>query len=70
MEPANQYDDTLGAIRADEAYRLDEFKRRLGLNDDAMRKARRKGLKARRVGRRRYIIGDEAIAFLKTCPEV
>lgn len=59
-----------GAIRADEAYRLDDLKRRLGLNDDALRKARRRGLKARRVGRRKLYLGDEVIAFLRQCPEV
>jgi hypothetical protein len=58
-----------GSIRADEFYRLDDFKVRTGLNDDAMRKARRKGLKARKIGRRKFIIGAEAIEFLRSCPE-
>lgn len=67
--PAN-LPDADGVISSDCAYRLDTFKSRLKLNDDALRKARRKGLKARRVGRRKFILGDEAIQFLKSCPEV
>lgn len=59
-----------GVIRADEAYRLDEFKRRMGMNDDAMRKAKRQGLRPRKSGRRKFIIGDEAIEYLRNCPEV
>jgi hypothetical protein len=62
--------DLPGEIREGSAYRLDELKRRLGLNDDALRKARRKGLRARKVGRRKLYIGSEVIAFLKGCPEV
>lgn len=62
--------DAAGAVRSDEAYRLDDLKRRLGLNDDALRKARRAGLKARKVGRRKLYLGDEVIAFLRQCPEV
>lgn len=70
MEQSLDKSAILGSIRADEAYPLSLFKRLLGLNEDAMRKARRAGLKTRRVGRRRYIIGSEAIEFLRQCPEV
>jgi hypothetical protein len=59
-----------GEIREDAAYRLDELKRRLGLNDEALRKARRAGLRARKVGRRKIYIGREVIAFLLECPRV
>ena len=58
-----------GTIRTDEVYRLDELKRRLGLNDDALRKARRAGLRARKVGRRKLYIGQEVVEFLRQCPE-
>ena len=59
-----------GEIRADCTYTLPEFKARLRLNDDAMRKAKRKGLPVRRLGRRCYVNGAEAIEFLKACPTV
>ena len=59
---------TPGVIRADELYRLDEVRRRLGLNDDALRAARRAGLKARRVGRRKYFLGSELIEYVRQCP--
>jgi hypothetical protein len=59
-----------GEIREDAVYRLDELKGRLGLNDEALRKARRAGLRARKVGRRKLYIGREVIAFLKGLPEV
>jgi hypothetical protein len=59
-----------GEIREDAAYRLDELKRRLGLNDEALRKARRAGLRARKVGRRKFYLGSEVIMFLRGCPEV
>jgi hypothetical protein len=63
-------DADLGSIRADECYPLPDFKRRLGLNDDAMRKAKRAGLPVRRIGRRKFILGEEALAYLRTCPTV
>lgn len=60
-----------GVIRTDESYTLSELRRRLGLNDEALRQARRRGLKARKVGRRKYYLGSEVIAFLRDCcPQV
>lgn len=70
MERIDEKQDQLGSIRAGEAYPLGVFQRLFGLNQDAMRQARRRGLKTRKIGRRKFIIGDEAIEFLRQCPEV
>jgi hypothetical protein len=56
---------TPGAIRADVAYTLQELERRLGLGAWAMRQARRHGLKVRRVGRRGFVLGRDAIEYLE-----
>ena len=53
-----------GVIRADEAYTLDELANRLGLGRAAIREARRRGLPIRTVGRRRFILGSDVLAFI------
>lgn len=57
-----------GVIRADESLSLEEFMKRTKLNVAAVRSARRKGLLTRRSGNRKFILGDEWHAYLKTCP--
>ncbi len=53
-----------GAIRSDEVYSLSEVKKRLGLGTHALRMARIKGLEMRKVGRRKFILGADLIAFI------
>lgn len=53
-----------GTIYADAVYRADELKARLGWKEAAFRSACRRGLKTHKVGKRVYITGFEAIAFL------
>ncbi len=53
-----------GVIFPDAAYRADELKARMGWKDAAFRAACRKGLKTFHVGRRVYVIGSDAIAFI------
>ena len=55
---------TSGLIRYDELYTLEEFKARMRLTDTAMRALRRKGFNVLRVGKRAFVSGFEAIAFL------
>lgn len=55
---------TSGVISHGELYTLSEFKRRLGLTDTAMRELRRKGFVVLRVGKRAFVNGFLAIAFL------
>ena len=55
---------TSGMIRYDELYTLEEFKARMRLTDTAMRALRRKGFNVLRVGKRAFVSGFEAIAFL------
>lgn len=42
--------------------------KRTKLNTAAVRSARRKGLLTRRSGNRKFVLGDEWHAYLKTCP--
>lgn len=67
MEPLNPPTiNPPGEIRSDAGYTLPEFKRRWLLNDDAIRKAKRKGLKLRTIGRRKFVLGKDALAFLES----
>lgn len=53
-----------GEILPNVLYRADEFKRRMGWSDSAFRAARRRGLVVRREGKRAYVWGDDAIAYM------
>lgn len=53
-----------GTVYADAVYRADELKARMGWREAAFRSACRRGLKTHRVGKRVYIAGADAIAFL------
>ncbi len=55
----------LGEIHPDVMYPLPEFQERSGLGKAAMREARQKGLKVRRVGRRHYVLGKDFIAYVE-----
>lgn len=55
----------LGEITADAAYALREFQRRTGMADTALRHARQRGLRVRAVGRKRFVVGADWIAFLE-----
>jgi len=54
----------LGEIRADAAYPLPIFQDRTGLSRWAIRQARAKGLRTAKVGRRRFVRGNDWIEFL------
>jgi hypothetical protein len=53
-----------GTVYADAVYRADELKARMGWREAAFRAACRRGLKTHRVGKRVYITGADAIAFV------
>lgn len=53
-----------GTIRSDELYRFDEAAARLGWGDQALRAARRRGLKVHRSGKRNYVLGRDLLAFI------
>ncbi|QDS99048.1 hypothetical protein [Adhaeretor mobilis] len=57
-----------GLLDANCAYTLDEFQARLSLGRHAWRTARRKGLKVRRVGGRGYVLGADALEWLRGHP--
>jgi len=46
-------------------YPLNDFQRRSGLGDSAMRAARRAGLKVLYLHKRPFVFGDDFIAYLK-----
>lgn len=64
-ESANGRPKAAGFVQADQLYTLREFARRLGLGERALKTVRRRGLPVHRVGRAYYVIGDEAIAWLR-----
>ncbi len=53
-----------GVIRADEAYTVAEFRRRTGLGDFAFRAARAAGLRVIAFNKKRYVRGQDWLAFL------
>lgn len=57
--------DEPGYILAEALYTLDEFQRRLRLGEAAMRAARRQGLRVRKVGRRKYVLGRDALQWIE-----
>jgi hypothetical protein len=56
----------LQVVRADEIVPLTELDARLGLGPSAMRMAMRQGLKVRRIGRRKFVLGRDLVAFLES----
>ena len=57
--------DAPGLIAVDCLYTLAEIRQRLKLGQHAMRQARRAGLRVRRIGRRRYVLGRDVLEFLQ-----
>jgi hypothetical protein len=58
-----------GLITADSLYTLEELGARLRLGKAALRQARRKGLKIRRIGRRAYVLGRDVIEWFDKSAE-
>lgn len=54
-----------GRISADQILTLEAVRQELGLGSAALREARRKGLKIRRIGRRGYVFGADLIEFIR-----
>lgn len=53
-----------GMIVPDALYRIDELRARMGWAKASYRAACRKGLRVRRSGKRAYVLGADAIAFI------
>lgn len=63
--PRDAADDLYpGVIHGDAVYWLGEFKRRMRMQDQAVRTAKANGLKTHECGNRTYVIGRDWIAFL------
>jgi hypothetical protein len=54
-----------GVVREGDVYTLRAFKRLLGVGDEGMRNMRRDGLRVVRYGKRAYVSGRDAVAFLE-----
>ena len=54
----------VGEIRKDATYTLKEFKRRLGIGDAAIRQMKREGLPLRKIGKAKYVIGEDWFEFV------
>ena len=54
-----------GVIRADECYTVPELRRRAALGDYAFREARKAGLRIVEFGRKRYVLGQDWLEFLR-----
>lgn len=55
---------TPGVIDAPAAYTVAEFRRRTGMAQYAFRQARANGLRVVAVGKKRYVLGADWLAFL------
>ena len=54
-----------GSIRADEVLSLREFGRRLGLANKALCDCQKAGLKTALVGRVKFVVGSDAVAWFR-----
>lgn len=57
-----------GYVEADSLYTLEEFQGRLRLGKQAWRTARAQGLPVRVVGRRKYVLGVDALQWMQAQP--
>ena len=60
--------NTIGMINTSDLYTVKAFRTRLNLTESAWRSMRDHGLPVIRLGKRAYISGRDAVAFLETCP--
>ncbi len=55
-----------GEITRESCYMLSEFQKRTGMKRDAMRTARRAGLKVRYLHGRGFVLGSDWLAYLES----
>ena len=55
----------LGSVCADEVLTREEFGHRMGMEDKTLRHCERAGLRVVSFGRRKYVLGSDAIAFFE-----
>ncbi len=53
-----------GVVTPSDLYRVDELRARLGWSESAYQSARKQGLKIFRAGKRSYVRGSDAIAYV------
>ena len=52
-------------VRAGEAWPLSQFMAATGLSHDALRRAKRRGLRTVQVGRRKFVLAESWLEYLK-----
>lgn len=57
-----------GVVRLDEMYTLESFKRRMNISDSAWRAMSDEGFPHKIRGKRKYILGKDAIAYMDSLP--
>jgi len=67
--PPNSRPEAPGLVSANSLYTLAEIQPRLRLGPQALRRARRAGLKVRRIGRRAYVLGRDLMQFVESTSE-
>lgn len=60
---------SLGSIRSDEVQPAEEFCRRMGVETKAWREMQHRGLRAIQCGKRKYVLGQDAIDFFRRLAE-
>jgi hypothetical protein len=63
-KPPGRIQSAMAPLSVHEVYPLEIFKRRSGLDDWALRQARRNGLRVLTVGRRRFVRGSDFAVYL------
>jgi hypothetical protein len=64
MASKENHNPGLGEIRKNSTYSLREFKRRLGIGDAAIRQMKREGLPLRKIGKAKYVMGEDWFEFV------
>jgi hypothetical protein len=65
----NEHVTAKGVIERDAAYTKEEFMRRLGINEDAWKGMKRRGLIIRKDAKRVYVLGSDWLDFLQQCAD-
>ena len=63
----NEHVTAKSIIERDAAYTKEQFMRRLGINEDAWKGMKRRGLIVRKDAKRVYVLGSDWLAFLQQC---
>lgn len=69
MKTGDEISGGQGVIRSNCAYTLEACGRLFGIGRPAIRAARQQGLKVKRIGKRRFILGKDLIEFIESAKD-